>query len=267
MKTVKYIRVALSVAILIAVATLVACGYSHDTAKYLLTINVALFSLGACITWLIITLLFGRVYCSTACPLGTLQDVASWLARRFQHNGKCHYRFTPGDWRMRLIVLLLVMVSATGDSRTRDVAFYSDPYTLFLMANGWEISLLGMLAALVIFIVIMVLAWRSGRTFCNTICPVGTALGGVAQVSLMQLDINPDLCVNCGACEQECKSSCVNSMQHTIDHSRCVMCMNCAAACPNDAIKYRVGKHRLTTPLMRRTTTATGMAKQPTLPN
>lgn len=268
MKTVKYIRVTLSVAILILIVVLVALGHSHDAAKYLLTINVALFSLGACITWLIITLLFGRVYCSSACPMGTLQDIVAWAAKRLRHSGQGYYRFQPGDWRLRIIVLLLVVVSATGDSRTHDIALYSDPYSLITMANGWEITLIGMIAALIILVIIMALAWRNGRTFCNTICPAGTVLGGVSQFSLLQLDINPDLCVACGACERECKSSCVNAMQHTIDHSRCVMCMNCAAACPNDAIKYRVGKHRLTTPLMRRTTaTAGGMVKQQPLQN
>lgn len=263
----KYIRVVLSVAILILIAVLVALGHSHDAAKYLLTINVALFSLGACITWLIITLLFGRVYCSSACPMGTLQDIASWIAKRLRHGGQGYYRFQPGDWRLRIIVLLLVVVSATGDSRTRDIALYSDPYSLITMANGWEITLIGMIAALIILVVIMALAWRSGRTFCNTICPLGTVMGAVSPYSLMHLDINPDLCVGCGNCERECKALCVNAVEHTIDHSRCVMCMNCAASCPNDAIKYRVGKHRLTTPLMRRTSTATGMVKQQPLQN
>lgn len=262
MKTVKYIRVVLSVAVLALLATVIALGGGDEAAHYLLTVDVAMFSLGACIAWLIITLLLGRVYCSTACPMGVLQDIAAWLAKRLCHRGKGFYRFQPGDWRLRGIIALLVIISATGDSRTRDVALYSDPYSLVVMSSGWYVGLLGMLAALMITVAIMVIAWRTGRTFCNTICPVGTALGAVSQFSLMQLDINPDLCVGCGACEQECKSSCVNAMQHTIDHSRCVMCMNCAAVCPNDAIKYRVGKHRLTTPLLRRATTATGMAKQ-----
>ena len=261
MKTVKYIRVALSVAVLILTAALVTQGYTDWTSRHLLTVNLELISLGACIVWLIITLLLGRVYCSVACPLGTLQDIASWLAKRIVSNGRGQYRFLPGDWCMRGITLLLVVVCSS-DRRSDYVAHYSDPITLLIQDAGITYLTLGSVAAIVITVAVLMLAWRSGRTFCNTVCPIGTTLGPVSQFSLMQLDINPDLCVACGACERECKASCVNAMQHTIDHSRCVMCMNCAAACPNDAIKYRVGRHRLTTPLMRRTTATAGMAKQ-----
>lgn len=252
----------LSVAVLVIVAILIALGRDNDAAKHLLTVNVSLFSLGACITWLIITLLLGRVYCSTACPMGTLQDITTWIAKRTMHRGKGFFRYSPGDWRLRIIIALLVAVSATGDSHTTPLVSYCDPLSLLTMCSRIELTLIGMLSAIIITIAIMLIAWRSGRSFCNTVCPVGTALGGVSQYSLLHLDINPDLCVVCGACERECKASCVNAMQHTIDHSRCVMCMNCAAACPNDAIKYRAGRHHLTTPLLRRTPAATGMAKQ-----
>lgn len=261
MKTVKYIRVALGAAVLILTAALVTQGYTDWAARHLLTVNLELISLGACIAWLIITLLLGRVYCSVACPLGTLQDIASWLDKRIQNRGKGNYHFMPGDWRLRGITLLLVAVCSS-DRRSTYVAHYSDPLTLFMQDAGIAYLALGNVVAIVITLAVLFLAWRGGRTFCNTVCPIGTTLGAVSQFSLMQLDINPDLCVGCGACERECKSSCVNALQHTIDHSRCVMCMNCAAACPNDAIKYRVGRHRLTTPLMRRTTATAGMAKQ-----
>lgn len=261
MKAVKYIRVALSVVVLILIAALVMHGYSDQVASHLITVNIEIISLGACMVWLIITLLLGRVYCSSACPLGTLQDIAAWLAKRLQNRGQGFYRFQYGDWRLRGITLLLVVVCAS-DQRTSYVMHYCDPITLLTHDTTIGYLALGSVAAVIITLAVLILAWRSGRTFCNTVCPIGTVLGTVSQVSLMQLDINPDLCMACGACERECKASCVNAVEHTIDHSRCVMCMNCAAVCPNKAIKYRVGRHRLTTPLMKRTTASAGMAKQ-----
>lgn len=39
------------------------------------------FSLATFIIWLIVTLCFGRIYCSTVCPLGVYQDICARLNR------------------------------------------------------------------------------------------------------------------------------------------------------------------------------------------
>lgn len=267
MKAIKWIRVILSAAVMMIIAALVWLGHGKETSRWLITIDVLSLSLGALGAWLLATLLLGRVYCSWACPLGTAQDAVAWLARKAQRRSS-NYRYTAGDWRMRCIVLLLVVVSMVGD--TSHIHLLSDPFTLtatplqaaspyvdFQQSTDMHIlsySLLGIVATVLVWLCVVVLAWRGGRTFCNTFCPIGTALGTVSQVSLYRFDINPDLCVHCGECERVCKSSCINSTEHTIDHSRCVMCINCAAACPNDAIKYRIGRHQITNPLLQRTT-------------
>jgi len=37
---------------------------------------------------LLLSLLFGRIYCSTICPLGVLQDVLTWKSRFFSKKRK-----------------------------------------------------------------------------------------------------------------------------------------------------------------------------------
>lgn len=88
------------------------------------------------------------------------------------------------------------------------------------------------------FLVIFFLAWRSGRTYCNTICPVGTVLGLVSRYSLFRPTIATEKCTSCGLCSRQCKASCIDSKSHTIDHSRCVTCMNCLEVCNRNAITY-----------------------------
>ena len=41
---------------------------------------------------LILTLLFGRIYCSVICPLGVMQDVFSWLGGKIWKNRFRHTR-------------------------------------------------------------------------------------------------------------------------------------------------------------------------------
>ena len=73
--------------------------------------------------WLVVTLVFGRVYCSAACPLGILQDV---LGRLAHPRGRRRFAFTkngavqtdqrsavPKNMRFRFVPNILFFVTAT----------------------------------------------------------------------------------------------------------------------------------------------------------
>lgn len=103
-------------------------------------------------------------------------------------------------------------------------------------------SLPTFIVAVVTFVLIVILAWRGGRTWCNNVCPVGTVLGFFSRFSLFRPVINTDKCVNCGQCGKKCKASCIDTAAHAIDYSRCVVCMDCLENCKVGAIKYSLRK-------------------------
>ena len=47
------------------------------------------------------------------------------------------------------------------------------------------------------FVVLTVLAWRYGRAYCQTFCPVGTLLGTLSRFSLFRPIIDDQRCVHC----------------------------------------------------------------------
>jgi ferredoxin len=102
----------------------------------------------------------------------------------------------------------------------------------------WLKSLPTFLVALVTFVVIAVLAWRGGRTYCNTICPVGTVLGYLAKFSWFKVYFDADKCRSCSLCTKNCKASCIDFKSHTVDYTRCVACGNCLSKCNFDALHY-----------------------------
>lgn len=85
-----------------------------------------------------------------------------------------------------------------------------------------------------------VLAWRNGRTYCNTVCPVGTVLGLLSRFSLFRITIDESKCNRCGLCSRKCKAACINGKEHRIDYSRCVTCMDCIETCRHGAIGFRI---------------------------
>ncbi len=102
----------------------------------------------------------------------------------------------------------------------------------------WLKSLPVLIVAAVSFVIIAILAWRGGRTYCNTICPVGTVLGLLSRFSILAPGIDTDKCNACSLCARRCKASCIDSKNHRIDYSRCVVCMDCIDNCKQGAISY-----------------------------
>ena len=56
-------------------------------------------------------------------------------------------------------------------------------------------SLATMGIAILSFVILAILAWRNGRTYCNTICPVGTVLGFLSKYALLKPRIDTDKCM------------------------------------------------------------------------
>lgn len=108
----------------------------------------------------------------------------------------------------------------------------------FYSVDVWVRSLATMGIAILSFVILAILAWRNGRTYCNTICPVGTVLGFLSKYALLKPRIDTDKCNGCGLCARKCKASCIDSKNHAIDYSRCVTCMDCLDNCRQGAISY-----------------------------
>ncbi|WP_099464573.1 4Fe-4S binding protein [Parabacteroides provencensis] len=226
----------------------------------LLALNV-----GIVLFLLALTFMFGRIYCSVICPLGVFSDI---LARIGKAGKKLPYSYSPEMSWLRygvLAVFILAMVMgfnsavallAPYSSYGRIVNNLFNPLWLwgnnmlaylaeransyaFYETEVWMKSLSTLVIALVTFLILAVLAFRNGRTYCNTICPVGTLLGFVSRFSLFRFTIDTDKCNNCGLCARRCKAACINPREHKIDNSRCVVCMNCVDNCQREAITYK----------------------------
>lgn len=221
-------------------------------------------NLGVIIALILLTVLFGRVYCSVICPLGVMQDIFAWFGKKQKKN---RYTYSPAKNWLRygmLGVFIVAMVAGFGglaaliapysaygrivsnllapvwqwaNNGLAYLAERADSYA-FYETEIWIKSMPVLIVAAVTLVVLIVLAWRGGRTYCNTICPVGTVLGFISRFSLLKPVIDTDKCVNCNLCSKNCKSSCINIKDHKIDYSRCVACMDCIGKCNKGAIKY-----------------------------
>ena len=138
----------------------------------------------------------------------------------------------------RMVQSLLAPVWQWGNNLLAWIAERQDSYA-FVTKDVWLKSLPTLIVAAVTFVVVVVLAWRNGRTYCNTICPVGTTLGFFSRFAMFRPVIDKSKCKSCHACERKCKAACIDVDNHKIDYSRCVDCFDCIDSCRLGALKYR----------------------------
>ena len=224
-------------------------------------------NLGVVAFLVVLTLLVGRVYCSIICPLGVLQDVVAWVSGlrkkaryRFSYSPEVKWLrygmlalfvialiagiapfvalFAPYSSFGRIAANLFAPVYRWGNNLLAYISERADSYA-FYEVDVWMKSLPTFIIAVVTLIALAILAWRNGRTYCNTICPVGTVLGQISRFSLFAPVIDGEKCKNCSLCSRGCKAACIDYKNHKIEYSRCVACMDCIDTCKHNALKLK----------------------------
>ena len=175
----------------------------------LLAVNV-----GVVLVLVLLTLLCGRIYCSVICPMGVFQDVVSWLSRRGRKR-KFRYSYSPAKNVLRygvLFVFVVAFIAGVGSfvallapyssygrmvqnllspiyvfvnnllaGWAESAGSYAFYHTDFWVRNWWTFGI-----AVVTFVVVIILAWRNGRTYCNTILSRGDNIGLLRSFLLVQ---------------------------------------------------------------------------------
>ena len=242
-------------------------------------VNAAALGTAGFIVIVILTVLFGRVYCSTVCPLGTLQDVISFVARKKWK--RRDFQFSePHDVLRYSLLTLTVLLLIAGSGFLLNLL---DPFSSFgrifsnlirpvvLVVNNVAAIALEPLGvhtlyrvpwaviapvsagiSMAMLMLVAMLAATRGRLYCNTVCPVGALLGLLSKISFLQISIDPGVCKGCKLCEGVCKAGCIDRRKKTVDISRCIGCYNCFAVCPREGLRFenrwrRRSKRRLIT--------------------
>ncbi len=220
---------------------------------------------------LVLTLLFGRVWCGWLCPLGTLLE---WLGPRKSRDGG-----PPERWRAAKVLLLagtlvaavlgnqtlLVLDPISIAHRTFAVALW--PALRHAVVKGeallyrspalWEpldavhdaviepvfqsVQPLFSLVALVIlaFAALLALNWWAERFWCRYLCPLGGLLGLLSRLSLVRREVG-QACVDCGRCTQHCPTGTIDPQDgYRSDPAECLVCFDCLVDCPRDGIAFR----------------------------
>ena len=202
--------------------------YSGDIATHM----TPYVQLGAVV---LVTLLFGRVFCGWACPMGATQF---FLFQR-EHGKKNHWLEIPRQYHSILrwskygvLGVLIALVILTGQPIFQDI----DPFrALFNLDFRWGVPLAFLVVVLAASLVI-------GFPFCKYVCPLGALLGLLQPLSLFKIRFSRS-CTNCKVCSTvACDYGAIEPGDAcpTINQRECVRCGECLSRCPCNAISFTV---------------------------
>lgn len=247
-------------------------------------------NLGVVILLVALTLVFGRVYCSVICPLGVFQDVVSWINGRRGKKSRMRFTWSPAkDWlRYGILAVFIAALAAGAGSVVALLAPYStygrivsnlfspvyrwgnnllacfaeriDSYA-FYTTEVWVRSVPAFIIAAAAFILIAVLAWRNGRTWCNTVCPdssrrsflsITAMLAGSAAVKAQEMKVDGGLAVIQKKKIPHRSTRIVPAGSGSIRNfeNHCTACQLCVSVCPNQVLRPSAGIMTLMQPEM-----------------
>jgi MauM/NapG family ferredoxin protein len=199
---------------------------------------------------IVLTLVFGRFFCSWMCPMGVLHHMLGFLGRKRKVLQRVEQNVPRSSHKIKYAVLAVMLGLAAAGSTQIGLL---DP-----IASTWRgLSTSAIPAAsntalglyqgerhfqwgtfiTIVFFGALALNFVYPRFYCRVLCPLGALLGLLSKFSLFRISKDPNKCNECDVCGADCQGAA--DPQGTVRATECMVCLNCTAGCKRGGLAYR----------------------------
>ena len=187
------------------------------------------------ISFLAMSFLLRKAFCSWLCPVGTLSEYLWRIGQKvFRLKSSLHLpRWLDLPLRgLKYLLLGFFLWAVTSMAADELAAFMSSPYGVIA-----DVKMLNFFrhigqAGAITLAVLAVASLFIQNFWCRYLCPYGALLGITALVSPARIRRNPETCIDCAKCAHACPSALPVDRLLTIRSAECTGCLECAAVCP-----------------------------------
>jgi MauM/NapG family ferredoxin protein len=214
---------------------------------------------------LVLTLVFGRIFCGFVCPLGTLIDFSDFVVHGKKHKKENvepkpnrrikYYVLTGAVFASLLGANFLAFLSPMSIApRVSALVLYPpviwlvdgaiDLFRPLLLAMGLDTFTQvnfqrfffssGVSAFFLLAAIVAANFWRK-RFWCRYVCPTGAFISLFSRFGILKRKVN-DACTDCKLCAAKCDMRAVELNPRQTVLSECVLCGDCIDVCKKNAI-------------------------------
>jgi len=236
------------------------------TLVMVLTGTIFVTALLASIIMVIVTVLFGRLFCGWICPMGTLFDLAAYIIPHKKEKkpyGNGPYKnikyyllifllfgsvlgfsavlfFDPLVFIFRVFTLniypFIILIVNQFLNLIRPLAFKAGTLKLSMLSYDQPVYSLGIIN-LILFLIVIGLISIERRFWCRNLCPLGALLAILSRFSIRGRRVSEE-CINCAKCAQNCPMNAIGDDFHLTSSRECIQCERCTQVCPVGAISF-----------------------------
>jgi len=173
-----------------------------------------------------------KLFCGWVCPIGALQEIVYLCLPRLK---KLRIPFAAANSaRIGLLVLFVPILLGYGIY----IYGYFNPFEILHWPVGPDFWTLYAWAVILIVVVVSLFLYRP---FCHIICPIGALTWFLEHISIARIRLRKETCNNCRVCVSKAPCSAMEAiLSGKRLHPDCYACGTCVAACPADALQFRI---------------------------
>jgi polyferredoxin len=205
------------------------------------------------ISFMLMSLLLKKTFCSWLCPVGTFSEFLWKLGRRVYGRNLRLPRWIDVALRGLKYLLLGLFVAVIGAMSAAALDdFMATPYGLVAdvkMLNFFRD--IGITAAVVIGLLAL-LSTLIQNFWCRYLCPYGALMGLASLFSPVKIRRDQEACIDCGKCAKACPAGIAVDKLVQIRSVECTACMECVAVCSaQNALQLALPPRKASTPAER----------------
>ena len=168
--------------------------------------------------FIVLTFIFGRIFCGYLCPIGAVQELAYCVPSK----------------KLKIATKIPVAIRTIFFGAFLVFGFAFSVGILNYLGLGDFFHLNFASPFFYVFLALLITSAFIYRPFCRFFCPYGLLLSLVSIKSLFKLR-QSDSCTDCKRCERVCPT---NEAGRANLKMECYMCYRCREACKVNAVEY-----------------------------
>ncbi|SRR6266567_2343144 len=185
------------------------------------------------LSFLIMSLLLKKAFCSWLCPIGTFSELLWKLGRKiFKSNISLPFWIDIPLRGLKYLLLSFFAFVIAKMSAESLLDFMQQPYGIIA-----DVKMLNFFrhigeTGLIVLGVFVLLSVIIQNFWCRYLCPYGALMGLAALFSPVKIRRDAETCIDCAKCAKACPSQLPVDRLVEISSAECTACVSCVAVCP-----------------------------------